>query len=284
MRLRAVLALFLTAVCLDGCSALTTFNTFTPTDPRASLAKADIAYGAQARQRLDVYIPEGGLPGAPVVVFFYGGGWDSGRKDDYSFVGKALASRGFVTIIPDYRLVPAVRFPAFVEDGAQAVRWVHDHIAEFGGDPQRLYLLGHSAGAYNAMMLTLDAHFLAAAGLGARAVRATAGLSGPYDFLPLDVDESKAAFGQAKNLAATQPINFVRGSAPPIFVATGADDSTVYPRNTTGLAARLRAAGDEVEEKTYPDMDHAGMVLALSRPFRGRAPVLEDVVRFFRAH
>jgi acetyl esterase/lipase len=284
MQLRAVLALFFTLTLLDGCSALTTFNAFVPTDAGAILAKADIVYGAQTRQRLDVYVPDGAEAGAPVILFIYGGGWDSGDRHDYAFAGKALAAQGFVTIIADYPLVPDVRFPVFVEDGAQALRWVRDHVAEFGGDPTRIYVLGHSAGAYNAMMLTLDAHFLSAVGLGANSIRATAGLAGPYDFLPLDVDQSKAAFGRSKDLAATQPITFVRRSAPPIFVATGADDTTVFPRNTTGLAGRLRAAGAEVAEKTYPAMTHAGIMLALSRPFRGQAPVLEDVVRFFREH
>lgn len=133
-------------------------------------------------------------------------------------------------------------------------------------------------------MLTLDAHYLRQAGLPADAVRATAALSGPYDFLPLDVDATTAAFGQAKDLAATQPIHFARRSAPPMFLATGDKDTTVYPRNTTALAARLRAAGATVEEKVYPGVTHAGMVLALSRPFRADAPVLADVAEFFRTH
>jgi acetyl esterase/lipase len=115
-------------------------------------------------------------------------------------------------------------------------------------------------------------------------VRATAALAGPYNFLPLDVEATIAAFGQTKNLAATQPINFISRSAPPMFLATGDQDTTVYPRNTTGLAAKLREAGADVAEKTYPGMTHAGMVLALSRPFRGQAPVLADVTAFFRAH
>jgi acetyl esterase/lipase len=284
MSFRAFCALVLVGLLLGDCSALTTFNTLTPVDSGARLAGADIAYGEEARQRLDVYVPERAEARAPVIVFFYGGGWDSGRKDDYAFVGKALAAQGFATVIADYRLVPEVRFPAFVEDGAKAIRWTHDHIAEFGGDPRRIYLLGHSAGAYNAAMLSLDAHYLRQAGLRADAVRATAALSGPYDFLPLSVDSTVAAFGQAKDLVATQPINFASRAAPPMFLATGDQDTTVYPRNTTGLAARLRAAGAEVEEKTYPGVTHAGMVLALSRPFRGDAPVLADVVAFFRAH
>jgi acetyl esterase/lipase len=284
MPFRALCALFLAALSLAGCSALSAFNALAPVDPGAALARPDIAYGPEPRQRLDVYVPDGGATGAPVVVFFYGGSWDSGRKEDYAFVGKALAAQGFVTVVADYRLVPDVRFPVFLEDGAQAVRWTHDHIAAFGGDPRRLYLLGHSAGAYNAVMLTLDAHYLRQAGLRPGAVRGTAALAGPYDFLPLSVDATIAAFGQAKNLPATQPIDFVHASAPPMFLAAGDQDTTVYPRNTTGLAARLRSAGAEVVEKIYPGVTHAGIMLALSRPFRGQAPVLADVTAFFRAH
>jgi acetyl esterase/lipase len=279
MPLRALL--LAAALLLSARSALAASDA--PADAGAVLAKADIAYGGEARQHLDVYVPAGGAARAPVVVFFYGGGWGSGAKGDYAFVGKAFAAQGFVAVIPDYRLVPEVRFPAFIEDGAKAIRWTHDHIVEFGGDPGRLYLIGHSAGAYNAAMLTLDAHYLSEAGLPANAVRATAGLAGPYDFLPLSEDRI-AAFGQAENPAATQPINFVRRSAPPMFLATGDNDTTVPPRNATGLAAKLRAAGAEAEDKTYPDVTHTDIVMALSKPLRGEAPVLEDVVRFFRAH
>jgi acetyl esterase/lipase len=284
MNRRAFGSVLTAAFCLAGCSPLTAFNTFAPVDPGATLARADIPYGAEPRQRLDLYVPARREAAAPVVVFFYGGGWNSGAKGDYAFVGKAFASQGFVTVIADYRLVPAIRFPAFIEDGAQAIRWTNDHIAEFGGDPHRLYLLGHSAGAYNAVMLTLDQHYLRQAGLPSGIVRATAALAGPYDFLPLSVDEAIAAFSQSKNLAQTQPINFVSRSAPPMFLATGDADATVYPRNTINLAEQSRAAGADVEEKIYPGASHVGIMLALSRPFRGRAPVLADVVRFFRTH
>jgi acetyl esterase/lipase len=284
MKFTVVGATILMALMTGGCSLLATFNDLTPKDPGAALARQDIAYGPDPRQRLDVYAPDDVTPGTPVIVFIYGGGWNSGSKDDYTFAGRALAAQGFISVIADYRLVPKVRFPAFVEDGALAVRWTHDHIAEFGGDPRRIYLLGHSAGAYNVMMLTLDAHYLADAGLRQNAVRATAALAGPYDFLPLDVDETVQAFGKTADLTKTQPINFVRRTAAPIFVAAGANDTTVYPRNTTMLAAKLRAAGAPVEEKIYPDMSHTGIMLAISRPFRGDAPVLRDVVQFYRTH
>jgi acetyl esterase/lipase len=187
-----------------------------------------------------------------------------------------------VTVIPDYRLVPEVRFPAFIEDCAAAVRWAADHAAEHGGDASRIVLVGHSAGAYNAMMLALDAHYLRDAGVDAARVRGVVGISGPYDFLPFDVDASRNAFGQAPDAALTQPVHFARADAPPVLLLWGEADTTVGPRNLRGLDAALRAAGGRVETKTYPGVNHVGIMLALSRPLRGRAPTLGDVTEFAR--
>lgn len=268
---------------LSACSPLGLINALTPAEAGGRRAAAGLAYGPEARHRLDVYVPEGGGAGrAPVLVFFYGGGWNNGERSDYAFVGRAFAAQGFVTVVPDYRLVPQVRFPAFVEDGALALRWVRDHIAGYGGDSSGVALGGHSAGAYNAMMLALDRRFLARVGLPSRFVRSVAGLAGPYDFLPLDDPRSIAAFGDHPRLAETQPVSFAGAGAPRIFLATGDEDETVRPRNSVSLAAKLRAAGAPVELRTYPGLGHAGILLALNAGFRGRAPVLADVVRFAR--
>ena len=267
----------------SACSPLTAFNTLAPRDP-AARAGSGIAYGPDPRQTLDVYTPKGGAAGAPVLVFFYGGGWNSGRRQDYAFVGQALASRGFLTVVPDYRLVPQVRYPDFLKDCAAAVAWAHLHAAAFGGDPDRIVLAGHSAGAYNAIMLALDTHYLRDAGVDPRLIRAAAGLSGPYDFLPFRVDSTIATFGDAPDPAATQPINHVTPAAPPIFLGHGDKDTLVYPKNTTTLGAALAKAGDTVEVKIYPGLSHADMVLALSKLFRGKAPVLADMTGFLKAH
>ncbi|KRE11486.1 hypothetical protein ASE66_23320 [Bosea sp. Root483D1] len=269
---RAVVAA-LTTVPVSGCATLRPGG--------LSEGARDIAYGRHPRQTMDIYVPPGGGTGRPVVVFIYGGSWANGAKESYAFVGDALARRGFVTVIADYRLVPEIRFPVFIEDGAAALRFVHDEIARFGGDPRRIHLMGHSAGAYNAMMLTLDKSYLASAGLSPGVIRSTVGLSGPYDFLPLDIDVTKAAFGNAPNLERTQPIHFARKDAPPILLATGADDTTVLPRNSERLAAALRRAGARsVTLKIYPGLGHAGTAASLARIMSWRAPVLDDVVVF----
>ncbi len=267
-----------------ACSPLSLFATLSPKDPALRVAR-DQPYGAGARQRLDVYAPpHGPRAPAPVAVFFYGGSWDSGRRQDYGWVGRALASRGFVAVIADYRLYPEVRYPGFLEDGAAAVRWASDNAARYGGDPHRIVLLGHSAGAYNAVMLGLDKRYLRAAGVDPAHVKAVAGLSGPYDFLPLRGEITERVFGQAPDLPATQPLAHVDEHSPPAFLATGDDDRTVWPKNTVALARKLRAAGVDVEERHYPGVDHVRMVLALSRPLRGRAPVLDEMTDFLRRH
>lgn len=244
----------------------------------------DLAYGSHPRQRMDIYVPGGGRETPkPVVFFVYGGSWANGAKETYAFVGEALSARGFVTVIADYRLVPEVRFPVFIEDGALALRFVRDNIARFGGSPGAIHLMGHSAGAYNAMMLTLDKRYLAAVGMRARDIRSTVGLSGPYDFLPFDIDVTKAAFGNARDPAQTQPINFARRDAPPIFLATGSDDTTVLPRNSERLALALRtASAQSVSLKIYPGLGHAGTATSLSRILQWQAPILDDVVEFLR--
>ena len=264
---------------LGACSPLTAFNTVVPKDRAGAAIARNQAYGAHPRQRIDIYAPRKLAPGArvPVIVWFYGGSWNSGAKEGYAFAGRALASRGFVVAIPDYRLVPEVRYPAFLEDSAAAVRWVRANIAAHGGDPDRLVLAGHSAGAYNAAMLSLDPRWL---GSDRAAVKGLAGLAGPYNFLPLDIAATRNAFGHVADLPQTQPVSHAGAGDPPALLVAGADDRLVRPRQTILLAERLRAAGVTAETRLYPGVGHIGVMTALARPLRGKAPVLDDVATF----
>ncbi|MBE7185724.1 MAG: alpha/beta hydrolase [Methylobacterium mesophilicum] len=277
----AVLLMF-----LAGCSALGTFNSVVPKDGGGAKIARDVGYGPDARQKLDVYAPQVKGGRRKILVFLYGGSWSSGRRQDYAFVGRAFAARGFVTVIPDYRLVPEVRYPLFVQDNAKAVAWAYRHARDYGADPEQLYVVGHSAGAYNAMMVALAPEFLRAEGLEPSVIRAVAGLSGPYDFLPLDQTETREAFKGVRDLAATQPVNRVRPGrkTPAILLLHGEADDFVEPRNSQALASALRNAGDEVDLRLYPRVDHRETLLALSTPLRWKAPVLDDVSRFFAEH
>ncbi len=227
--LASLICLVLAALGFAWASPLALFDAIGPRDAGGKLAARDLPFGPQPRNKLDVYVPVAAGEAAPVLVFFYGGSWDSGSKDDYAFVGQALAAQGFVTVLPDYRLYPQVRFPDFLHDGAAAIAWVRDHIAAYGGDPRRIVLAGHSAGAYNAVMLGMDPRYLEAAGVDPKSIRAVAGLSGPYDFLPLDTDTTIRVFGQAADLPATQPVNFVGPLSPPAFLATETETPPCCP-------------------------------------------------------
>lgn len=242
-----------------------------------------VPFGTEG-QRLDVWRPSP-MPAhaLPVLVFWYGGGWVNGSRAAYAFAARAFARVGFVVVVPDYRKVPAVHFPAFLQDGAQAVRWTRDHVAAFGGDPRRLALAGHSAGAYTVAMLTLDPRWLAAEEVDPALVRAAVGLCGPYDFYPFTVKRAIDAMQGARDPLMTQPIRFARGDAAPMLLVSAGNDVQVHAHNAVNLTARIRAAGGAVRHIDYPGLSHENVVMALSVPFRGKAPVLRDTVAFLDA-
>lgn len=265
----AAVTLAITGV-LAGCSSAGLSDFVTPRG--GYTVTADIAYGPLPRHRLDLY--ETGQ-GGPLVTFIHGGEWRQGDKNMYRFVGQALCARGFDCAVVNYRLFPEARFPGFVEDVALAVR----HLA------RPMFIMGHSSGAHVAMLLALDRRWLAGArGQGAAVpVLGGIGLSGPYDFLPLDDPLHDAILRGPLGLPATQPINFAAGAAPPLLLITGEADTTVRPRNTAALAAARRAAGGVVREVRYPGTGHIGTITALAallRPFG--PPVLDEIDGFVR--
>lgn len=279
MILRKAAFCFFICLAFSSCSPVALLNATMPSDGYE--VHKDIAYGDNPRQKLDIYVPKAVNPEqpAPVIVFFYGGSWQYGSKNEYLFVGQALASKGFVAVIADYRIYPEAYFPAFVEDGANAFAWVKDHIGQYGGRSDALFLAGHSAGAYIAVMLTVNPTYLAKAGVPPEGVRGTIGIAGPYDFLPLLDDNLKALFSKARP-EDTQPINFVYGRHAPMFLATGDEDDTVIPRNTVRLSAKLDAFASPHETKIYKGVAHTGIILSLARGFRAKTTLLEDIAAF----
>jgi len=243
----------------------------------------DIPYGEEKRQRLDLYVPDGFQAPAPAVLFLYGGGFVAGRRSEYRIVGQALTSAGIIVGIADYGLFPEFRFPTFVEDGAKAFAAFRALLSDIGGDPKRAFIAGHSAGAYIAAMLATNPLYLRAAGVDHSALRGVIGMAGAYDFLPITNPQRIQIFGGSDRME-TQPIHFVNGKRPPMLLLTGGRDSIVLPRNTLNLAAKLRAYGSSVEEIVYPNVSHAGVMLALAPGFRRIAPVRNDIIRFIETH
>lgn len=247
-----------------------------------TLVEDEVSFGTHG-QKIDVWRNGAAKQaGAPVVVFLHGGGWVKGDRPSYGWAARGLASKGFVVVVPDYRKVPDVRFPAFLEDGAEAVAWTKANIAKLGGDPARIAIMGHSAGAHTAIMLALDPQWLAKAGAPG-AIKAAVGLSGPYDFLPF-TGRGIAAMGQWPRPLETQPISYARKDAPPMLLITGTEDTTVRPKNARNLTAKLKALGAPVEIREYGGQGHEDIVMALSRPFRSKSTVLNDSAAFLTAH
>jgi acetyl esterase/lipase len=266
---------------LGACAPLTVLNALAATGGHSRVA--DIAYGALPRQRLDIYVPGRVAPagGWPVVVFFYGGSWTRGERAQYGFVGAALASRGILTLVADYRLYPEVRYPDFLADCAQALAWGLTHAAEHGADPRRVFVMGHSAGGYNAAMLALDKRWLAATGHTPHELAGFIGLAGPYDFLPMTNRDAQPVFFHPNYPPDTQPMAFASAAAPRSFLAAGKTDALVDPeRNTATLAARLSAAGVPVSLHRYEHVNHVTLIGAFGLPLRWLAPVLDDVAGF----
>lgn len=232
-------------------------------------------------QKLDIWRPTGtkGRP-LPVLIFWYGGGWVKGSRDAYAFAARAYARQGFVVIVPDYRKVPDVRFPAFLVDGAQAVRWTRDEVRSFGGDPDRIGIVGHSAGAYTVAMLTFDQQWLRAEGVAPGVIKAAVGLCGPYDFYPFTARRAIDAMKGAADPMATQPIHFARGNAAPMLLISAGNDIEVGAHNAINLTVRLKALGGRVAHIDYPGLSHENIAMALSVPFRSKAPVLADSAGF----
>lgn len=263
---------------LQACSPVAFLERRVPEDTYRLVP--DIAYGSHPRQRLDVYSPLDARTAAPVFVFFYGGAWTSGTRGFYRFVGEAMAARGIVTVVPDYRLHPEVRFPDFLDDSARAVRWALDHAAKHGGDTSRVFIGGHSAGAYNAAMVAFDPRYAQAAGFDSRRLAGFIGLAGPYDFLPLTGRTTRAVFGWPDTSPATQPINVVSTGAPRSLLLYAVHDNLVGPHNSENLAQRLRELGTAVRIVPYETLGHRTLVGSLARPLNWTGDAADRIAAF----
>ncbi len=277
--IRAVAAAIL-ALLAASCASIGAFNHTTPHDEGVVRAANDVPYGDGPRRTLDVYAPEARPTNAPVIVFFYGGGWSSGAKGDYTFAGDAFAAQGFVTFVPDYRVYPEVRFPGFVEDAAEALRWVQANAARYGGDPDRIVLVGHSAGAHIAMLTALDPHYAQQADFDRSAIRGVVGLAGAYGFDNFNMPLLRNVFGAATDPMTAMPVHFASRNAPPILLLHGDRDRRVPVRSSTRMYQVAHEAGQQAEVKIYRGVDHPGIIQSLAIARRNEAPALADTVAF----
>jgi acetyl esterase/lipase len=293
LRLRSVLTLacsLLLAGIMSACAPLQVLNQFVP--PENVMVTRDIAFSTATTTKLDVYrsvaikttaessiTPNAPKASKPVVIFFYGGAWNAGDKESYFFMGEALTSRGYVVVMPNYRLYPEVIFPAYMDDAADAVKWTVDNISSYGGNAEQIFVMGHSAGAQLAALVAYDTRYLQRVGVDRQRIRGVISLAGPLDFLPLTEPELFLIFPEPVR-AASQPINFIVGNEPPTLVMHGEADTRVGIHNSRNLAARIRERGGRVEETYYPGVGHPGILLQFASPLREGKPFLNRVAQF----
>lgn len=272
-------ALFIASV-LAACSGPRTLNTVALNPDRGTKIVRDVAYGTDPRQKLDIYIPDTEGP-HPVLVFIHGGSWSSGSKGEYAFAGKRFAALGFVTAVINYRMVPDGAYPVFMEDTGAAVAFIHAHAGKYQGIPDRLFITGHSAGAYNAVQVAVAPEFLAPHGVTPAIIDGVVGLAGPYDFLPSKDPDVIAAFGADADPKVTMPAYRATPGAPPMLLIAGGEDDVVWPHNAPNMAAALEKVGTEAVVKVYPTADHAGTLVPIALPRRGT--VAADVAAYLHA-
>ena len=278
-------AIALVACISSACSPIKVLNSLVPENGYELVS--GVEYGTNARQKLDIYLPkatEKSTALKKVIIFYYGGNWDSGERADYKFAAEALVGHGYIVVIPDYRVYPEVLFPGFMADPVSAAKWVKTNIKKYNGDANKVFLAGHSAGAHMAVMMAINPEYLAEASLKPNDFAGVIGLAGPYDFLPLKSDRLKIIFGPEAEQWKSQPINFVDGKNPALLLAVGMKDGTVWPRNSFNLAKKIKDNNGLVEVVEFASYNHIDMVSKLAKPLRGNGELLKSVAAFIDKH
>ena len=273
-----------TALIISGCTQVSLGVANLPAKFSDTEIKTDIAYGDEAWQKLDIYVPQNAKSKKlPVVTFFYGGRWTDGSKGMYQFVGQAFADEGYIVVIPDYSKYPDVKFPVFVEDAAAAIAWTYKNIEKYNGDRQNFFVTGHSSGAHIGSLAFADERYLKKYDLKPNIVTAFAGKAGPYDFIP-EADDLKDIFGPPEKYPQMQVTSFIDGTEPPMLLLWGEQDKAVWARNHKRLSEKINKEGGRVEVKTYEELNHVEIIGSLTWFWRSKASVFNDIITFFEKH
>lgn len=258
-------------IILSGCSAVQIVNSVSKIYPVE--VEKDIAFGDNPRDTMDIYYPKSkneNSANTPVVVFIYGGSWNRGEKSEYEFVGRKLASLGYITMLPNYRVYPEVKYPDFLKDGAKSIAKLVDQLKTEKYQPlkpsDKIVLMGHSAGAYNAAMLAMDDRWLARENLNrADLIEGLIGMAGAYNIYPIGVPEVRPVFNHPNYPEKSQPIDYVAESkVPTLLLAPESDELVSLEKNTFSLAKALGEVGTPNQLVTVEGTDHISLIGTLS--------------------
>lgn len=269
---------------LTGCANMAASLANLPVSFDDSAVQRDVAYGPLAEHRLDIYYPDHEVAQElPVILFIHGGKWSYGDKTQYPFVAQRFTQRGYVVAVINYRKYPDVTFPAFIEDTARAIAWLHAEAASLNIDASQLYVLGHSAGAHMGALVSADARYMQAHGGERQWIAGFAGLAGPYAFTP-EADDLKAIFGPPERYPLMRVTTHIDGQQPPMLLMHGAEDTTVGLFNGERLKQAIDDKGGVVTLSTYEGLDHIDMVGIFSWVYAHDRGITDDIDQFFRKH
>lgn len=236
-----------------------------PVQPRV------ISYGTGERERMDWYELN---PAAPTVIFIYGGNWRSGKRREFRFVADTLMGMGCNVLVPDFPLYPTARFAAILNGAVDGVNHFLDEVHQTGP----VILMGHSSGAQMAALMALNTELLNAG----HKVEAMIGLSGPYDFYPFSEDDHWDLFSPEDHYPQSQPVNYVRGDAPELYLLHGEDDTRVRRGHSKSLMLKQQEAGGRASREVYPGMGHIDAVVSFSRLHRRNNQLIRDIQSFIQ--
>jgi acetyl esterase/lipase len=243
--------------------------------PRYFKIQRDLSYGPDARNQLDIYEPKEINKDTPIIFFWYGGSWSDGSKNYYEFIGASFARKGFITVIPDYRLYPQVKFPEFIKDGAAAIAFVN----KIYPNNKNIFVMGHSAGAHIAALLALDSNYLKEIDIPLDLIKGFIGLSGPYDFKP--GPNIKPIF-EGIDPKHWQPIELVTGRTVQMLLFQGRYDQLVSHQNAIKLAKKVKQNGGRATLKIYRRFEHFTIILPLAGLFTWLAPIRKQIMHFIK--
>ncbi|WP_370260759.1 alpha/beta hydrolase [Limnobacter sp.] len=260
----------LTAILMGGCSSIQLVNNVSKVYQVEVNNNLPVGHGS--RLAYDLYLPNkpaSQTASTPVIVFFYGGSWNRGSRSEYEFVGRRLASEGYIVAIPDYRLYPEVKYPDFLIDGAKSVNALIDELRNprYAAlrPSKKVVLMGHSAGAYNAAMLAYDPRWLKETAQSSSVVAGFIGLAGAYNIYPIKDQEVQPVFHHPNYPEQSQPIEFVNNTAPAsLIVAPEQDTILSTERNSQALHQALTKAGGQSTLVTVSSTDHVTLIGTLS--------------------
>lgn len=256
-----------------SCTPVSFLNGITPS--KSYLLEKNVSYGSLGSQVMDIYQARAKKENSPIIVFIHGGSWDSGSKDIYKFFAEGFTSEGYDVAVPNYRLFPEIIFPDMLHDTAKAVAYLSNLFSN-----RKVVLIGHSAGGYNALMVSMNKHYLKEQGISVCSlISGVVSISSPTGVYELKKEPLVTIFPDRFKYNDA-PMAYVDNATPSLLVINGLADKVVDPQNAIILSEKVNKRGGQSVLKLYPDTNHTQAVQVMSRYFDDNISLKSDILNF----